>query len=141
MSRLPARWHRGTAPRMSTPITLPPAAPLSVYQRYIQQLEAMHGWDKVDLVHNCFLMGEEVGELFKAVRKYNRYFDEGGSRPTDEAKEHVGEEIVDVLNYLLAIANRVGVEPGGTPVRGRGVALDLVEHRQAPQETWHDVFC
>jgi NTP pyrophosphatase (non-canonical NTP hydrolase) len=80
------------------------------YQRYIHELEAMHGWLKVDLVHNCFLMGEEVGELFKAVRKYNKLYDEGQSTPTEKAQAHVGEELVDVLNYLMAIANRVGVD-------------------------------
>jgi len=91
-------------------ITLPDAAPMKEYQRYIHDLEAMHGWLRLDLVHNCFLMGEEVGELFKAVRKYEKLFDEGRGTPTEEAKAHVGEELVDVLNYLLAIANRVGVD-------------------------------
>jgi NTP pyrophosphatase (non-canonical NTP hydrolase) len=91
-------------------ITLPEGAPMQEYQRYIYELEAMHGWLKLDLVHNCFLMGEEVGELFKAVRKYNKLFDEGQSTPTEAARAHVGEELVDVFNYLLAIANRVGVD-------------------------------
>jgi NTP pyrophosphatase (non-canonical NTP hydrolase) len=93
-----------------TPIQLPPAAPMSEYQRYIHALETQHGWLKVDLVHNCFLMGEEVGELFKAIRKYNRLFDEGQTTPPDAARAHVAEELVDVFNYLLAIANRTGVD-------------------------------
>ena len=28
----------------------------------------------------------------------------------DEARAHVGEEIVDVLNYLLAVANRLDID-------------------------------
>ena len=91
-------------------ITLPDGAPMKAYQRYIHDLEAMHGWLELDLVHNCFLMGEEVGELFKAVRRYEKLFDEGGGTPTEEARAQVGEELVDVFNYLLAIANRVGVD-------------------------------
>ena len=91
-------------------IVLNADAPMSDYQKYIHALEEMHGWLDVDLVHNCFLMGEEVGELFKAIRKYQRLFDEG--EPSDDAAAvaHVAEEIVDVLNYLLAIANRLDID-------------------------------
>lgn len=103
------------------PIELPPGATMADYQGYIRELETLHGWLDVDLVHNCFLMGEEVGELFKAVRKWERYFDEGkrdaagsegraGAHDHAAAKEHVGEEIVDVMNYLLAIANRLDID-------------------------------
>lgn len=97
---------------MSTPIELPPGAPLSAYQRYIHDLEAMHGWLEVDLVHNCFLLGEEVGELFKAIRRYERLFEQAGAEPAgkEAARAHVGEEIVDVLNYLLALANRLDID-------------------------------
>lgn len=85
-------------------IELPERAAMPDYQRYIHDLESLHGWLQQDLVHNCFRMGEEVGELFKAVRQYEK-------RPADAtAREHVGEELVDVLNYLLAIANRTGVD-------------------------------
>ena len=94
-------------------IDLPKDAPLRSYQEYIHQLEQMHGWLEVDLVHNCFLMGEEVGELFKAIRKYKRYYDQGHSLPVaneEERKAAVAEELVDVFNYLLALANRLDVD-------------------------------
>ncbi len=99
-------------PKPLAMIELPPKAPVSEYQRYIHDLETQHGWLDVDLVHNCFLMGEEVGELFKAVRKYERLFDQGEAPAVkaEAAKDHVGEEIVDVLNYLLAIANRLDLD-------------------------------
>lgn len=91
-------------------ITLPEGASMKDYQRYVHELETLHGWLKVDLVHNCFLMGEEVGELFKAVRRYNKLFDEGASAPPETARENLAEELVDVFNYLVAIANRTGVD-------------------------------
>jgi NTP pyrophosphatase (non-canonical NTP hydrolase) len=91
-------------------ISLPEGASMKDYQRYIHELETLHGWLKVDLVHNCFLMGEEVGELFKAVRRYNKLFDEGASTPPEQSRAQLGEELVDVFNYLLAIANRTGVD-------------------------------
>ncbi|MBF2052284.1 MAG: hypothetical protein IGS03_02325 [Candidatus Sericytochromatia bacterium] len=97
-------------------IALPEGAALADYQRYIHELEALHGWLDNDLVHNCFLMGEEMGELFKAVRRQLRYYDENAaSTAQDDAesaarKAHVAEELVDVLNYLLAIANRLEID-------------------------------
>lgn len=91
-------------------ISLPEGASMKDYQRYVHELEALHGWLKVDLVHNCFLMGEEMGEVFKAVRKYNKLFDEGAGTPPEAARAQLAEELVDVFNYLLAIANRVDVD-------------------------------
>ncbi len=85
---------------------------MSAYQRYIHQLESLHGWLDVDLVHNCFLMGEEVGELFKAVRRCERLFEqaEAPAAAQAERKADVADELVDVLNYLLAIANRLDID-------------------------------
>ncbi len=82
------------------------------YQRYIHELEALHGWLDVDLVHNCFLLGEEVGELFKAIRKYEKLWGQAGApvADADERKENVAEELVDVFNYLLALANRLDID-------------------------------
>ena len=48
-------------------IELREGARMGEYQDYIERLETLHGWLDVDLVHNCFLMGEEVGELFHRV--------------------------------------------------------------------------
>ncbi|MEO1335436.1 MAG: MazG nucleotide pyrophosphohydrolase domain-containing protein [Myxococcota bacterium] len=96
-------------------IELPEGAAMARYQRYIDELEQLHGWTEVDLVHNCFFMGEEVGELFKAIRKYKHMWDETTGQPHD-AKEDpalktaVAEEIVDVFNYLLSIANRMDID-------------------------------
>jgi len=95
-------------------IELPENAQLKDFQTYIHALEKQHGWLDVDLVHNCFLMGEEVGELFKSIRKYQSYFDEAAKTESasDQAvkKEAVAEELVDVFNYLLAISNRLEID-------------------------------
>lgn len=92
-------------------IELAPGAPMAAYQTYIEALERQHGWLDVDLVHNCFLMGEEVGELFKAVRRYQHLFDRPHDRgDADTRKADVAEELVDVFNYLLAVANRLDID-------------------------------
>ena len=94
---------------------LPKNAAMADYQTLIHSLESHHGWLDVDLIHNCFLMGEEVGELFGAIRQYEAYFKEssvakGRGKSTEQVKEDVAEEIVDVINYLLAIANRLNID-------------------------------
>jgi NTP pyrophosphatase (non-canonical NTP hydrolase) len=98
-------------------IILEPASGMAKYQEYIAKLEELHGWLDVDLIHNCFLMGEEVGELFKAIRRHERYFDQNDvptDGPTKDVhqgnKAQVAEELVDVFNYLLAIANRLDID-------------------------------
>lgn len=85
---------------------------MAAYQEYIHALETQQGWLDVDLVHNCFLMGEEVGELFKAIRKHKKYFSESTQtvQSTIESKTAVAEELVDVFNYLLALANRLDID-------------------------------
>lgn len=95
---------------MNQKIHLTKDAPMRAYQEYIYQLEALHGWLDVDLINNCFLMGEEVGELFKAVRKHQRFFIEEAPEAEAKSKVHIGEELVDVMNYLLAIANRLDID-------------------------------
>ncbi len=50
-------------------------------------------------------MGEEMGELFKAIRKNEKI-------STDQNSEtfQIGEELVDILIYICAIANRSGID-------------------------------
>lgn len=81
---------------------LPADAGLADLQAYVYALEARHGWLDADPARCCFLMGEEVGELFAAVRRRER----ASAAPPDA----VAEELVDVLNYLLAIANRLDID-------------------------------
>jgi NTP pyrophosphatase (non-canonical NTP hydrolase) len=89
---------------------LPERPTMADFQRYVHDLEAFHGWLDVDLVHNVFLMAEEFGELAGGIRRYERIFTEGEPDARDAAKRNVSHEIVDVLNYLLAIANRLEVD-------------------------------
>lgn len=82
---------------------LPSKPTLADLQAYIERLEARKGWSGATVERKCFLLGEEVGELFKAVRLHQR-------NPSDQAVEDISHEIVDVLNYLLAIANRLDID-------------------------------
>jgi NTP pyrophosphatase (non-canonical NTP hydrolase) len=67
-------------------------------------MEDERGFSHRDVVQQCLLLGEEVGELFKAVRKHTRMRVE-----TTSVTGTVDEELADVLIYLCAIANRLDI--------------------------------
>jgi NTP pyrophosphatase (non-canonical NTP hydrolase) len=58
-------------------------------------------------LQNCLLLGEEVGELFKVVRKSH------ADMAIDVDKQYeldAAGEIADIIIMLTAIANRMGVD-------------------------------
>ena len=84
---------------------LNPAARLADYQAYVVELERERGFDGQRPIDKCLLLGEEVGELFKAVRRA-----EGLSVDPDSKIGDIADEAADVLILLCAIANRYGVD-------------------------------
>jgi NTP pyrophosphatase (non-canonical NTP hydrolase) len=79
-------------------------APLSRIQDYVARMEAERGLDKQDLSAQCLKLGEEVGELFRAVRKL-----QGQPQDPDGRVSDVGDEAVDALILLMSIVNRCGI--------------------------------
>lgn len=80
---------------------LPKAASMADYQTYIQDICVERGWDKRTPLEKMLFLTEEVGELAKAVRKEHGTY--GYDKPEDAT--HLAEELVDILNYVLDIAN------------------------------------
>jgi len=78
---------------------------LAKLQTYVTQLETERGFASQTVLHKCLLLGEEVGELFKAIRRQEGLLIDEASRIGE-----VGDELADVLIYLLAIANRCDVD-------------------------------
>lgn len=77
---------------------------LNDYQRYVAEMERKRGFSEETLLQKCLLLGEEVGELFKEIRK-----SEGmATDKTFEAGDAAGE-IADVFFILCAIANRLNI--------------------------------
>ena len=74
------------------------------FQAYVLDMENERGFTK-DVLQNCLMMGEEVGELFKAIRKNNNLQIDHNSKVGS-----VDEELVDVFIYLCAIANKFDVD-------------------------------
>ncbi|MEE4197471.1 MAG: MazG nucleotide pyrophosphohydrolase domain-containing protein [Bacteroidales bacterium] len=75
------------------------------YQDYVKQLETERGFIDQNAIEKCLLLGEEMGELFKAVRKVMKL-------KTDVNSDvgSVKEEIADILIYLCSIANRFNID-------------------------------
>jgi len=78
---------------------------LADYQEHVKVLELQRGFSDQSVIEKCLLLGEEVGELFKAVRKAQRL--------KMDANSNVGsvkEELADIMIYLCAIANRLNID-------------------------------
>ena len=75
------------------------------FQKYVTELEVERGFSDQSIIDKCLLMGEEVGELFKAVRK-----SEGLSIDANSTFTEIGDELTDVFIYLCAIANRKNID-------------------------------
>ncbi len=88
-------------------------------QRYVAAMEIERGFSGRPLIEQCLQLGEEVGEVFKAVRK-----SEGMRLDPNSKVGKVGEELADVLIYLCAIANRLDID-----------LADALRNKEAVNET------
>jgi len=79
---------------------------LADIQSYVYETKKQRGFWGEDKVMECFLLGEEVGELFKAVRKTRK----GSNIDQNSASFNVGEELADILIYLCSIATQHGID-------------------------------
>ena len=78
---------------------------LANFQKYVAELETERGFAYQTIIDKCLLLGEEVGELFKAVRK-----SEGLAVDENSSFTEIGDELTDILIYLCAVANRKGID-------------------------------
>ncbi|HPF50494.1 MAG TPA: MazG nucleotide pyrophosphohydrolase domain-containing protein [Draconibacterium sp.] len=78
---------------------------LANFQKYVLELEKERGFYSQTTIDKCLLLGEEIGELFKAVRK-----SEGLLVDTNSNFTEIGDELTDILIYVCAIANRKNID-------------------------------
>lgn len=81
------------------------AATLPDIQRYVTEMEKERGFADRGVIDQCLLLGEEVGELFKAVRKSEHL-----AVGTTSIVGTVDEELADILIFVCAVANRYGID-------------------------------
>ncbi len=77
---------------------------LNDLQDYIRDIEIRRGFSEETALQKCLLLGEEVGELFKAVRRAT-----GMRIDPDSRADSIEDELADVLSFIIAIANRCEV--------------------------------
>jgi NTP pyrophosphatase (non-canonical NTP hydrolase) len=85
--------------------TLPKNPSLRQLQEYMGVTLKERGFGDETAVEKCLLLGEEVGELFKAVRKTTHL--KCDSNSDFGAVEH---ELADIFMYTLDIANKYGID-------------------------------
>jgi NTP pyrophosphatase (non-canonical NTP hydrolase) len=83
---------------------LPAQPTMADFQTYIKDVCRERGWDK-SVLEKMMLLTEEVGEVARAIRKELKI---GDTKP--ETADHLAEELVDVLNYILDIANSYNID-------------------------------
>jgi NTP pyrophosphatase (non-canonical NTP hydrolase) len=84
---------------------LPAGATLGQLQRYIEGEAKKRGFGDQTALQKCLILGEEVGELFKAVRKEEKMPIGAHSKVGT-----ISEELADVLMYVCTIASFYGVD-------------------------------
>jgi len=70
-------------------------ATLADFQSYVVHLERKREFDDQSVRAKCLLLGEEIGELFKAVRKV-----EGLKIDVSSQFGTVSEELADIFIYV-----------------------------------------
>jgi NTP pyrophosphatase (non-canonical NTP hydrolase) len=84
--------------------TLKEKPTLTDFQEYVNDLELERDFKDQTAIEKCLLLGEEVGELFKAIRKK-----EGLNIDLNSNTSQISFELVDIFIFLCAIANRYGI--------------------------------
>ncbi|MGE4232469.1 MAG: MazG nucleotide pyrophosphohydrolase domain-containing protein [Bacteriovoracia bacterium] len=85
-------------------LNLPENPTLNQFQEYVVELEKERGFDKQDILIKCLLLVEEIGELYKAIRKQAKIAIDPSSKVSD-----VEQEIADAFIMLLSVANRLDI--------------------------------
>lgn len=84
---------------------LPNDPTLDDYQKLMAHLVVERGFDKETVPEVFTLLVEEMGELAKAIRKYN------GQKVDKNSKHHdIEEEAADVFWLLIDLCNRLDID-------------------------------
>ena len=78
---------------------------LTELQHYVTEMEDERGFSHETVKDQALKLGEEVGEVFKAIRKRQNL-----STATGSVVGTVEEELADVLIFVCAIANRLDID-------------------------------
>ncbi len=74
-------------------------------QKYVIELEKERGFTEDNVLKKCLMLGEEVGELFKSIRKSEKIKIDYNSKFSS-----VDEELADIIIFICSIANRFKID-------------------------------
>ena len=87
-------------------LKLPNNPTLQDFQKYVKTMEEIRGFEDESILQKALLFVEEIGELFKAIRKI-----EGMKVDRQNSKfSEISDEMADVFIYLLALANKYNID-------------------------------
>lgn len=75
------------------------------FQKYVLEMQSERGFINNTVLQNSLMLGEEVGELFKSIRKAEKIKIDNNSEVGE-----IGEEITDVFIYLCSLANHYKID-------------------------------
>lgn len=75
------------------------------FQIYVRQMEAERGFIEQGVLQKCLMLGEEVGELFKAIRKKEKIKIDHNSKFGS-----IDEELADIIIFVCSIANKFDID-------------------------------
>jgi len=78
---------------------------LKDFQEYVEELEKEREFTKDNILQKCLMLGEEIGELFKSVRKSEKIKIDNNSN-----FGQIDEELADIIIFLCSIANRYNID-------------------------------
>ena len=78
---------------------------LNDFQHYVRELEEERGFSGQTVLQACLQLGEEIGELFQAIRKV-----ENMKVDHDSKFGSVEEELADIFIFMCSIANRYDID-------------------------------
>jgi NTP pyrophosphatase (non-canonical NTP hydrolase) len=84
---------------------LPSNPSLAQFQQYVIELEKERGFSDQNILQKSLMLGEEVGELFKAIRKQQNI-----KMDQKSVVGSVEEELADILIFICSIANRLDID-------------------------------
>lgn len=91
---------------MST-LYLKPNPTLGDIQTYVREMGKERGFDHENILQQCLLLNEEIGELMKCVRKSHA----GMGIDSNKTYEFdTAGEVADIIIVLTSIANQLGVD-------------------------------
>ena len=86
-------------------LTLKNQPTLSDFQQYVRELEKERGFNSENVLQKCLMLGEEIGELFKSIRKSEKLKIDNNSQ-----FKQIDDELADVIIFLCSIANRYNID-------------------------------